>query len=68
MVCKFLLKKTVRRPKASINEELTREFYPTGIDKLKWRKPYARFKDAADLPEMGHYLLTIKVLNIYCVW
>ena len=35
MVYKSLDKRTVWRTKASINEELTREFYQTGIENLK---------------------------------
>ena len=67
MVYKFFDKKTGSR--ISVNEQLVEELHNPVIKTFKRRKVYARFKDnnwAADLAEMDHCLLRIKMLNIMC--
>ena len=68
MVYKVFHKKTGSG--RSLNEQLAEELHKPVITKFKRRKVYARFKDniwTADLAEMGHCLLRIKMLNIYYV-
>ena len=52
----------------TVNEELVEELHKPV---LKRRKVYARLQIdniwAADLPDMKYNLLSVKVLNIYCV-
>ena len=68
MVHKFFDKKTGSG--ISPNEQPAEELHKPVIEKFKRRKVYAIIKDniwTADLAEMGHCLLRIKILNIYYV-
>ena len=66
----FFYKKTGLGVGADVSEEVAQELHKAVITKFKRRRAYARFKDniwAVDLIERDHYLLRIKVLNIYYV-